>query len=852
MPSAKPCVTAEITAEESDMDARQPEDIHIHVEPTVIRVPAERSNSNLDADKPEAQPKEIAAKVMPASSPCSPAAGEISEAAPLSNQAVNNAGSKQTVSSLGSEWGADAHKFDTKLAGILPAFYAMERRRRRRALNGRARRSGFVSHTSHVFNLMLVAMLFVHFFEVDFALVREYRFIPGIATAVVASAAFVTTLRTPEHVTTEWLRAETNLLVLWLAWEFDYDQHQEESCWWSDLCFLESEISVLITFAVVFGFTLIWALFSKVLIPFAVEKAFWHTGAFFWWRIRRVGNETNGTSGMVDQSRVPTFFLSAEHSLPYEAVVCTYLPGGWFSAVRAKFGYIGERDELGRPHGFGMWFDSSFHGECLRGYWEEGIPKGSFTSREFGTGAQFAQSTVAYVTSRADCPPSNLTAAWKMPRKLDKLRYGIAKVEASFAGGFFPFLPSVEHHMELKSVEEMKKLVEAPAHRGRDLRAAKMTATKSNEKPMLNVTVMSDEDLEDLENEDGQDLLQTVDIPIRFRDGDRMALVALGKLGGARGLLEQKPEALVFLHGYNSDVATSCGRMAQLLTLGNMASHIVPFVFSYSAGFALSYLQVKQHMPEYKRDLKEFFTELGKQYKEIHIICHSCGAEFFFLNYEAIISCFAPKRTTSIHDFDTSIGHDRLPQLTTLTLINPDVLVDTVCERLPKIMDVAEHFTTYNDKKDGALFWSGFIQTVVPKRFRRGTIQPLKGRRAIIFGAVVSPLWLEPAANKEDVALKGPVVDLPGNLSWFGAGTTGRPFSDAPRLDKDIDVIDCSSIDQNIHKLRHNYYMLNTQVVEDICELIGSRRWANNRTRLVRTEANTFNFLCPPADVLEL
>merc|ERR1719436_98109 len=67
-----------------------------------------------------------------------------------------------------------------------------------------------------------------------------------------------------------------------------------------------------------------------------------------------------------------------------------------------------------------------------------------------------------------------------------------------------------------------------------------------------------------------------------------------------------------------------------------------------------------------------------------------------------------------------------------------------------------------------------------------------------------------------------------------------------------IDVIDCSNIDQNIHKLRHNYYMLNTQVVEDICELVGLRTKAINRGRLVRVQANVFNFLCPPADLIDL
>ncbi len=38
--------------------------------------------------------------------------------------------------------------------------------------------------------------------------------------------------------------------------------------------------------------------------------------------------------------------------------------------------YSGELDEDGRPNGWGEWMDNSFHGESLRGYWEEGVPVG--------------------------------------------------------------------------------------------------------------------------------------------------------------------------------------------------------------------------------------------------------------------------------------------------------------------------------------------------------------------------------------------------------------------------------------------------------------------------------------------
>lgn len=65
--------------------------------------------------------------------------------------------------------------------------------------------------------------------------------------------------------------------------------------------------------------------------------------------------------------------------------------------------YIGEVDNDGRPHGTGFWYDSSFHGECLRGEWVHGHPAGMWFSRESGTGAHFLQCAVGYATSRSDC-----------------------------------------------------------------------------------------------------------------------------------------------------------------------------------------------------------------------------------------------------------------------------------------------------------------------------------------------------------------------------------------------------------------------------------------------------------------
>ena len=69
-------------------------------------------------------------------------------------------------------------------------------------------------------------------------------------------------------------------------------------------------------------------------------------------------------------------------------------PNGWrmpwpFSRCyghNAAFEYVGELDERGRPHGWGRWCDSQFHGESLKGYWERGLPVGPYKSVINGSG----------------------------------------------------------------------------------------------------------------------------------------------------------------------------------------------------------------------------------------------------------------------------------------------------------------------------------------------------------------------------------------------------------------------------------------------------------------------------------
>ena len=68
----------------------------------------------------------------------------------------------------------------------------------------------------------------------------------------------------------------------------------------------------------------------------------------------------------------------------------------------------------------------------------------------------------------------------------------------------------------------------------------------------------------------------------------------------------------------------------------------------------------------------------------------------------------------------------------------------------------------------------------------------------------------------------------------------------------DIDVIDTAALDANIHGMRHCYFNLNAFVVQDLAEIVTTRRRAYERRRLTHTVGNVWTFLSAPSHVDEI
>lgn len=66
------------------------------------------------------------------------------------------------------------------------------------------------------------------------------------------------------------------------------------------------------------------------------------------------------------------------------------------------FGYKGEVDQEGRPHGLGTWTDDAKHGECLQGVWQHGKPIGPFRASEYNSDYRFQNVRMAFAHNRME------------------------------------------------------------------------------------------------------------------------------------------------------------------------------------------------------------------------------------------------------------------------------------------------------------------------------------------------------------------------------------------------------------------------------------------------------------------
>ncbi|KAJ0411850.1 hypothetical protein ATCC90586_003003 [Pythium insidiosum] len=212
--------------------------------------------------------------------------------------------------------------------------------------------------------------------------------------------------------------------------------------------------------------------------------------------------------------------------------------------------------------------------------------------------------------------------------------------------------------------------------------------------------------------------------------------------------------------------------------------------------------------------------------------------------------------------------------LSTLTLANPDYGRDDFVRRgggYDLTRQFCKFVTIYANRLDNALIWSEILS-------RESIFDPL----VYSIGKRVEMLHRDPDGNNEranrasrwslfrgaratvSAELDNEAVEM-NEKSQF-PGVASVVFNDLPsdspchphddpdsaasnRDFLDVDVVDTTWMDNNVHAVRHNYFNLNPTMIDDLRQIIVSKRRARHRPGLLHTSANIHIFLVAPGHI---
>lgn len=261
--------------------------------------------------------------------------------------------------------------------------------------------------------------------------------------------------------------------------------------------------------------------------------------------------------------------------------------------------------------------------------------------------------------------------------------------------------------------------------------------------------------------------------------------------------LSTKPEILIFVHGYNIPLDWAMKKLGQLVASGKFPPNIKPFVFSWPTGKIFYYFQsVKVATSDAAMQCFEQFLNsiIAAGVQNVHIMTHSMGIKLFMkaLSVPSILNLFA---NSSHHDVSTQ---DKL-HLVTATFTNADYPVKQFRDKeYETLRNICNNISFYVDKYDDALKYASIFT------------------RTMLIGSLSTPFYDSTSATK--------LLDL--------------------------DIIDTSGLQDNMHSVRHSAFNVNRMMVEDLREIIVARKRAKERaSRLVNKKGNLFSFMTTPAAV---
>jgi hypothetical protein len=273
-----------------------------------------------------------------------------------------------------------------------------------------------------------------------------------------------------------------------------------------------------------------------------------------------------------------------------------------------------------------------------------------------------------------------------------------------------------------------------------------------------------------------------------------------------------KREALVFITGFNCSLQSAIESFGQMLTLGGLSSKIIPFVYKWPGGVLYDYWKAIQitAQEETTRDFIGFLEQLSANgFKNIHLLCHSMGARIITNALPKFDSVFQASRN-EMDSLNNSNTRGMKAKLISMTFLNPETPLEEFRSIHFNILtQYTRLITMYGSNNDIALLASEYIFS-----------------RKQVIGCHINDMVFDGSRHS--------VNDI--------------EFHETGSYYLDMDVVDTTHLDINIHAVRHMYFNLNKFVIDDILDLISTWQRASKREhRLVNIGGNVYAFLAAPS-----
>jgi len=378
------------------------------------------------------------------------------------------------------------------------------------------------------------------------------------------------------------------------------------------------------------------------------------------------------------------------------------------------------------------------------------------------------------------------------PENASKLRWGVASVECSVSGAFFKNLPKAT-------------VISGPDEDKDAAWCIKQLLHAHDMEPVTSVVVSADGAGLRVSGHSPGDEARRGRVTIDFEDGRLSDAEGIGRMSKGVGprlrvaggwqstTTDENYEALVLIPGFNCPMRDAIERMGTFLSMSDLPPNIKVFVFGWPAGAVLSYFQAAGVGAQGEKT-QEMFGEFLKS------LVGGGVKQVHILAHSMGAKVFLG----ALDQVKSVLGDGESgARMATCVLMNPDAFLGEFIEEdgwYDVIKSMCDHVTLYADCGDGALFWSEMV-------------------------------------NRKKALGKNP-YDLRRSGSWL-----------------DMDVIDTTFMDANVHAIRHNYFNLNRWVVDDLREIILTRKRAERReSRMLRRneteEGNVFNFLAAPGHIV--